>query len=401
MGNILERGVGMGRLGDHFGNVIGMEIVLPSGELLRTGILRVAASSSGIDTTQIAPYSWGVGPYLDGIFSQSNFGICTALALRLDPIQEAAEACYCLSPDEDALAAIVEVVRELSFAGVLSGSANIISRNRVIAARMQYPWQETNGKTPLSKDLSRCLGTRFAIPAWTTMLFLEGKCGLVRAQKRELKRSLSNITSEQRFFSERSIRRLEQLDTLLKKLHLPGLKKVASIRSTFDLMKGVPNEMSLRAPYWRNRSVPLPAKDFDPLRDGCGLLWIAPVLPAIGKTVAAFDTWLEAFLNRFGFDNAPNYLSMQQGRTIISTIPLLYDKGTKVECERAESCYHELIAACISHGFPPYRLGVQSLPEFIDKNDPYWKIIDDLKQSLDPDGVLAEGHYAPRGNHLN
>src|SRR5215831_1573371 len=69
IGNTVERGFGHTPYGDHFAHSCAYEVVLPSGEVLDTGFGRFPAASA-------APlYRWGVGPVLDGLFSQSNLGI--------------------------------------------------------------------------------------------------------------------------------------------------------------------------------------------------------------------------------------------------------------------------------------------------------------------------------------
>ena len=50
-----------------------MEIVLPNGELMRTGHGRAARAKSWQE------YKSGLGPWIDGMFSQSNFGIVTKM----------------------------------------------------------------------------------------------------------------------------------------------------------------------------------------------------------------------------------------------------------------------------------------------------------------------------------
>src|SRR5687767_11066928 len=71
LGNALERGFGIGPNGDHFLAQCGMEVVLATGEILRTGFGHYAGAKAEY------VYKWGLGPYLDGLFTQSNFGIVT------------------------------------------------------------------------------------------------------------------------------------------------------------------------------------------------------------------------------------------------------------------------------------------------------------------------------------
>src|ERR1700691_4358040 len=61
IGNAVERGFGHTPYGDHFAHVCGLEVVLPTGEVVETGFARFPSA-------QAAPlYHWGVGPALDGL----------------------------------------------------------------------------------------------------------------------------------------------------------------------------------------------------------------------------------------------------------------------------------------------------------------------------------------------
>ena len=69
IGNTVDRGFGHTPYGDHIAHVCGLEVVLPTGDVVETGFARFPSA-------QAAPvYRWGVGPALDGLFSQSNYGI--------------------------------------------------------------------------------------------------------------------------------------------------------------------------------------------------------------------------------------------------------------------------------------------------------------------------------------
>src|SRR6185295_299096 len=82
-GNALDRGVGYTPYGDHSAQICGVEVVLPTGELVRTGM----GAMNGAPTWQT--YRNGFGPGWDQMFCQSNFGIVTKLGLWLMPEPEA------------------------------------------------------------------------------------------------------------------------------------------------------------------------------------------------------------------------------------------------------------------------------------------------------------------------
>jgi 4-cresol dehydrogenase (hydroxylating) len=84
MGNALDRGIGytLGPYRDHSNACTGMEVVLPNGELMRTGMGAMPGSSSWQD------YKYGFGPDPSGLFAQGNYGIVVKMGFRLMPMPE-------------------------------------------------------------------------------------------------------------------------------------------------------------------------------------------------------------------------------------------------------------------------------------------------------------------------
>lgn len=114
VGNTLDRGVGYTPYGDHFGMHCGLEVVLPNGEVMRTGM----GAMPGSNTWQLFPY--GFGPYADGIFTQSNFGIVTKMGLWLMPEPEGAQVFMFTFPREEDLEALVDIIRPLRIKQVIA-----------------------------------------------------------------------------------------------------------------------------------------------------------------------------------------------------------------------------------------------------------------------------------------
>lgn len=84
LGNALDRGMGytLGYYRDHFGAHYGMEVVLPDGELMRTGMGALPGSKAWQD------YRHGYGPDPSGLFAQGNYGIVVKMGFRLMPRPE-------------------------------------------------------------------------------------------------------------------------------------------------------------------------------------------------------------------------------------------------------------------------------------------------------------------------
>lgn len=119
VGTSMDRGTGYTPYGDNFEHVCGMEIILPDGTVLKTGMGGIPNASCW----QL--YKWGYGPSLDGIFSQSNFGICVKMGLWLMPEPESFLPFVITFQRHEDLADIVETLRPLRLANVIPNACSI------------------------------------------------------------------------------------------------------------------------------------------------------------------------------------------------------------------------------------------------------------------------------------
>ena len=81
VGNALDHGVGYtyGIYRDHFHAHCGLEVVMPDGEIVRTGMGALPGAKTW------GEYRYGFGPTLDGLFAQGNVGIVTKMGFHLLP----------------------------------------------------------------------------------------------------------------------------------------------------------------------------------------------------------------------------------------------------------------------------------------------------------------------------
>ena len=117
IGNAVDRGGGYtaGVFRNHFDAHCGMEVVLPTGDLLRTGM----GAMPGAETWQM--YKSGYGPWIDGLFSQSNFGVVTKMGFWLMPEPEAYLNGTVSVFGYDDLVPFVDIMNELENGQVFTG----------------------------------------------------------------------------------------------------------------------------------------------------------------------------------------------------------------------------------------------------------------------------------------
>lgn len=387
LGNTLERGFGIGPNGDHFMAQCGMEVVLGTGEVLQTGFGHYEHARAA------HVYKWGVGPYIDGLFTQSNYGIVTKMGIWLTPTPERFETCYFTCSSESQLGPLIDALRNLLFSGVFQGPVNLLHRNRVLTMMDRYPWAEMEGRTPLSESVARDLAARRKIGMWNGVGALCGSRIQVQAAKRTIRRALKGRVDRLTFLSEGRlavVRRFPKLIGVLQGMNVPDLLK--ALESSFGMMKGIPSEIALGLAYWRNRRTPAPEADIDPARDNCGLMWFAPIIPMTPEDVGRFRMAVEPILQKHGFECCLTLTAVTE-RAFDCTLPLLFDKDDPAEAERAQLCYQEVVDASGRAGYRAYRLGLQSMARELEGDDVFWRVASRLKKALDPANVIAPGRY--------
>ena len=143
----------------------------------------------------------------------------------------------------------------------------------------------------------------------------------------------------------------------------------------------------LRCAYWRKRFA-MPA-DPDPDRDRCGVVWIAPVLPMGGETVARLVARVEPEMLRHGFE--PTISLRANARSIRAIIGILFDRDAPGADRRATVCRNALREILDDLCLSQYRHGLLD-------GAPAWdatteRLLAALKAAADPHGIIAPGRY--------
>ena len=383
IGNTLERGFGHTPMGDHCSQACGFQVVLPTGELLETGFGRFPHSKA-------APLSrWGVGPAVDGLFSQSSLGIVTAMSVWLMPRPEHFEA-FVFQADKP-IAPIIDALRPLRMNGTLRSVMHVGNDYKVLSGTGQYPWDVTGGKTPLSIETMAQLRRELRIARWSGTGAVYGTRNQVREAKRLLRAALANRVDRLEFFDGRRLRFLRSIEKPYRWLtkRTDVRRAVQMLPPLMDLLQGTPTDAFLASCYWRKK-MPVPST-IDPGADKCGLLWCSPVAPNVGKEVAQLTEAATEITLKHGFEPIMS-VSLVNERMTITTIALTYDREVSGEDARAQSCYRALTEELLSRGYPPYRLNVSAM-DVAANTGTYSEMLRRIKTALDPNRILSPGRY--------
>ena len=392
VGNILERGFGHSPYGNRFQTVSGLQIVLANGRVLQTGFGHYPQAK----TTYLFPY--GVGPYLDGLFTQSNLGIITRLGMWLMPASKCINHFLCFIENHENIKPVVDALRPLRMDGTLRSNVHIGNDLRLISGGRSYPLESARGNIPLPADLRKALRIEAGVGAWTVSGALYGTPRQVSITRKILRNALKSTGTTPVFLTQRRLAFGAMIARMLGNSALASrLKtKVQVGNALFDMNRGIPNGRFLAGAYWRRRAG-LPSNfpsHADPAADNCGFLWLSPVIPMRGEDVLRLHAIIEPIFEQHRFDLFITF-SMFNERVLGTVITIAYDKEEIAETERAQACYRALFQSVMEVGYIPYRVGIQSMADLDQGSDNFWSTTRAIKMALDPQEIIAPGRYQP------
>lgn len=387
VGNALERGYGITPYTDHFGAVTDLEAVLADGSRYRTALNEIG----GEDLARL--FKWGIGPYSAGLFTQSGFGIVTRMTIALARRPECVKACFFSLKDDALLEVAVERVRAIigRLPGVVGG-INLMNRHRVLAMSAPYPKDRLGPDGLIEQAALQELGSEYQIFPWTGFGTLYGTKHVVAAAQKEIKIALSGVARRLVFFSPDGAARLSKFAN-----RLPGAvgKRIGSTANTLarglELVNGRPNETALPLAYWRNLAGPKGAS-LDPSKDGCGLIWYAPLVPMRPAAIRSYVDMVTRITTAHGVEPLITFTSISD-KLFDSTVPLIFERSDKNALIATTRCYGALLEEGRKLGFFPYRVGVSTMGKLSAYQDESARFHAKLRASIDPSGLIAPGRY--------
>jgi (+)-pinoresinol hydroxylase len=389
VGNAIDRGGGYtaANYRNHFDSHCGMEVVLPSGDLLRTGMGAIPKA----ETWQ--QYKSGCGPWIDGIFSQSNYGIVTKMGFWLMPQPEAYMRCTVSLPRYRDLEPMVETLNYLENSRITAGFPDIASPliGYPPIAQIQL-WNESGPPhmtdehrkllTAVDLGYSRELeayGLKSQIPYWQLWLSFHGPMEVIEAQWQATQRHFARIEGATFNTVDRVSVPLDPAN--IERFHEPEFG-IPSLRAF---------SIGARTP-WN----PTPSK---------GHMWFSPIIPRSGAAI------IEA--NRV-FSQAARDLGMPLFRSFtlpacfwersfifILATPVTEDPETN---KRYREGFKKLIEVGGQHGWGEYRTAPVFQKSVMDvysfNNHALQRFHETLKDAIDPNGVLSPGRYDIWPRHL-
>lgn len=360
LGNAMDRGAGYGPYFDHFGMLCGMEVVLGNGDIVRTG--DGSLEGDNLVNWHVSKYSFG--PALDGLFAQSNFGIVTRAAIWLMPRPPAARSFHFVFPDDEDIGEIIDLCRPMKLSNFVPTLFRI-SNDLYAMAPEDQNWEYLQGsKQAFSLEGRKALQQKHGLGAWQVSGMFYG------ASDAAIEPSIQRVKAH---FERSGKARYVSHDEALG---------IPALNIAIDAMSGRPSANELGMLQWR---------------PGSGNSWFLPGTPMVGRQALELDRLGREIYARHGMD----YIIMHvaSARFARGLHVLVWNKDDADENARADACYKEL-----AHEFAKRGVGVGRAPA--DYHELHMgmlmpslqKAFGEIKNALDPNGVIAQGKYGIYGS---
>ncbi|MGJ8481271.1 FAD-binding oxidoreductase [Sphingobium yanoikuyae] len=349
VGNALDRGIGYTPYGDHTETLCGLEVVLPDGDMVRTGMGAQANSKVW------QAYHYGYGPGWDQMFVQSNLGVVTKAGMWLQPEPEMSAKITLGFPNFEDASWALDILTELRRRDVIQH--NIVFGSPVRAASVQSQrkdWYDGPGALPdsVSEEMMKKLNLGW----WNTKLFLFGYAGAVQAHVKLIRDLFEPKLGK-------------QLDFEIWQKGDPVEKSA----------RGIPSTLALQSVNWYGGRG--------------GHLSFAPVMPPDGKLILDYAKRTKALYDEVGHDY---YASFTIGKRHINNVSLiLYDRDDADMTTRVDKLYRTLVARAAADGYAEYRGHISYMDIVADTFDynggAITRLNDRVKRALDPNNIIAPG----------
>ncbi|NVM98122.1 FAD-binding oxidoreductase [Arthrobacter sp. SDTb3-6] len=360
LGNMLDRGYGMTPHGDHVKSLCGMEVVLPDGELVRTGM-------GAMEGTELGPiFQGGFGPTLDGLFTQSNLGVVTQVGLWLQPAPHTYVNGDIAVEHEEDLPALIDILTTLRREEIIQNNAlcgNVVRAATMRGNRAKF-W---DGEGSIPDWRLEEMRQEFGLGQWNGKFALYGDRRLCERRLEIIEERIAAIPGarvDARFYSGTEGMALQHED-------------IAERDRT--QMAGVPTLKPLSTVGWA--------------AENGGHIDAAPIIPARGAEVYSFYKEAKRLYTKHGFDLYIGYHLYP--RHMVHVTMIFFERGNEEMLARARALYSELLETARSRGYAPYRSHVDYMDRIADgfdfNNHAVRRLQERIKDALDPAGIIAPG----------
>ncbi len=387
LGNILEKGHGTSSFIDRFQSLVSLTAVLGDGTIYNRS------------SNDYPVFKWGTGPYIDGLFAQSNMGIVVSAVVALAPLPEDTQILLFSPQNKLSLSKIIPLVHTIlsQFTGVVS-SIRIMNARRVLTWLMAYPDEKScfdkNGvllESFIEKKINEV-----PLSFWTVLIVLQGKKSITTVAKKEIKKYLLPFARKLSVYDQKKSYFL----SLIKGISLPLFIKKRVIPPSFvevfyNLACGKNEKNNPLSPFWKIKNAKSLVSTGYYLNEhpNAGLIFFSARIPMISPLVEDFSNQVNLLCKKHGVEPIFSLTNFSD-RCLYFNLPILFDKKNLSETRRAHLCYKELVACAKDHNVSLHRLPTEFMDLVVNTDDSFWKLARKIKKVFDPNSVISPKRYS-------
>lgn len=369
IGNTLEHGYGYTVYGDHAAAQCGMEVVLADGEVVRTGYGAMTGNPSWHLSKR------GFGPSTDGLFMQSNMGIVTKMGYWCMPEPQAYLDGWIKISDDTQLEALIDAVRPLMIDRTINNFPTLFNAMAVLAlgATRADIWPHEG---PLPQEVAQQIAGQVAgIRAWNLRFALYGDRQIVDRNFALVEAAVAHIPGVEVTGTH--------IDPATVGPENDALDQKAKVHA------GVPDLSMLKAIEW------------DGGQQG-GHVCIASTTPLTGRDGRAIVDLVRQGLESRGIEYGSGIVLNPRFQVHIALIP--YDLANEEKVRAVYDLCKELVVEAAKLGYGEYRAHIDYMDTVAEQFDwngqAHLRLVEKIKDALDPNGILAPGKQGIWPAHL-
>jgi 4-cresol dehydrogenase (hydroxylating) flavoprotein subunit len=351
VGNVLERGSVF--FNHRYELLTGLEVLLGNGKVIKTGYWHYFDSHT--TKRPIFFYPPGVAPDLNGLFTQSNLGIVTAMVLRLIP-RRPGTIVYA-EVKENNLVALIDTLRKLK------------------EDKLTHNWLMITNKN----DPRTTYANKFNYTGnWSAIFCIHGIEEIREICKKVIEKQLSELCYDLVFLNS-------AVEEDAAHPYFPVLQK---------LYNGIPSNYSIETMgQLSGFSFENSDYDVDYHKKVAGFITVTPAIPFEGKAIKEVVDLANKVSEEFQVSPFHNFVSIGE-MALEGLCRVFFDREKENEIIKAHQWSKQLNQELKEIGIYPYRLSIKEMSNFINNpEDTNWKTIAAIKQHLDPNHIISPGKY--------
>jgi 4-cresol dehydrogenase (hydroxylating) len=356
--NFLENGATYLPQAQDMAAYCGMEVVLANGEVLRTGMGAMP------DNRSWHVYKRSLGPTLDQLFMQSNFGIVTKLGVWLMPWPECYMPLWLRVWKDDDLGPVVDTLRELMLDRTIENVPqiwNTIAFASVLSSRSA--WYE--GEEPIPDARIDEMARELEVGRWMMRFALYGDESVVDLRFKKVKEAFEQIPGAEVWGTKYEPEQFPHIENAIERVQA-----------------GVPSLDLNQMTGWYGG-------------EQGGHIGFSPVAPLTGRDALALRDLLRGMIEQQAGLDYMAALIPTNGRSFVHVTLVIFDTQNEVQARGAYDTCKLLVREAAKQGYGEYRAHLDFMDlaaeQYSFNDHAYRRFNETIKDALDPNGILAPG----------